>query len=273
MPKKTGKTIRDTDLLCAIRGVYDGSTVTDDVLCDEESYYDQARGGIRAALGAIQGADLVYERPPKGGPHWNKGADREADAPAWEDPASSYDLLYFALRGEQFEFEGELDEENFPGDGDEPVLVRVPTAGRIGCAVGISILGPFAVIRFADIELAESGSGSFPDIWPVKFNLDGSLLDLDADYEELYLEEGINALRTLRGDITRILGEQGIRVLSEKELNTRVPGLKCNPDRERLEFESAQNLAQLAGWKTISPAPSVRGKLATIEKALFFQAI
>lgn len=143
MREKRKGTFCDGDVLRVIRNVYPGNVVTDDVLYDEESYYDEIREEIRAALHTAKGADFLYDRPPEGRPHWNEYSDPEEDPPDWEEPASSYDLFFFALRGKQFEFEGELDEadpgsDDMPEDADEPVLVTIPTVGRIGCAVGIS---------------------------------------------------------------------------------------------------------------------------------------
>lgn len=239
------------DVLDAIRNAYPDNVVTETVILDDGSYFDAIRDDVRAALNRIGEAHLTFERTPEGRPHWEDGADPEEDPPSWAEEPSSYDLLFFALRGEQFEFEGELDEEDFPEDEDKPVLVTFSTVGKIGCAVGISIVAPFAVIRFTEMEIAESGSQTMPDIWPRMFNLDGGEVDLERHYEELFLEEGISALRALREKITSVLREFGIRVLSEQELAAPLPKLILDLER----------------------AVSLDKKNATVCDVLFFQTI
>jgi hypothetical protein len=253
MPERRKKVVCGEDVLRAIRYAYPENIVTDDVLYEEDSYYDEIRDEIRTALHTVKGAALLYERPPEGKPHWNEGSDPDEDPPDWDEPASSYDLLFFALQGKQFEFEGKFEEENMPEDADEPCLVTVPTVGRIGCAVGISVIAPFAVIGDSDMEIAESGSESFPEIHVGTYGGDQAL-----DEEELNdpcvraqiacWEKGKDKLHALREEIMQILGRFDIRVLSEQEISARVPGLKPNP---LFDFEQR--------------------KTATVGKALFFQ--
>ncbi|MCC6486167.1 MAG: hypothetical protein IT364_01590 [Candidatus Hydrogenedentes bacterium] len=249
MREKRQKAECGPDVLDAIRSAYPDNIVTDDVVFDEDSYYDGIRDEVRAALSRIGEADLVYDRPPEGIPHWEDGADPDEDPPTWVEDPSSYDLLFLALRGKPFEFEGEMEEEDVLEEGDEPVMALVPTVGHIGCAVGISIVAPFAVIRFTEMEVTESGWNTLPDIWPRMFNLDGSELDVEAHYEVLFLEEGINALRDLRERTAKVLQEFGIRVLSEQELGVPVPRLKPEPERNAM----------------------LQRKFATVGDALFFQ--
>lgn len=249
MRKRTQKTVCGADVLYAIRNAYPDNMVTDDVLYDESSYYNEIRDEVRAALCRIKEVDLAYDRPPEGRPHWGEGSDPEEDPPNWVEEPSSYDLFFLALRGEQFQFEGELEEEDVPEGADEPLLVVVPTVGSIGCAVGISIVAPFAVISFTEMESTESGSATMPDIWPHVFDLGGNELDVEAHYDELFLEEGITALRNVRKKITQKLRTFDIRVLSEEELEVRIPGLTPEPTRN------------------VMP----RKKTATVQDALFFQ--
>ena len=251
MRERKKRTVCGADVMDAICHAYPDNIVTDDVAFEEGSYYEAICDEVQTALRRIKQADLSYDRPPEGRPHWDEGGDPDEDPPAWVEEPSSYDLFFLALRGQQFEFQSELEEEDFPEDADEPVLVVVPTVGRIGCAVGISVIAPFAVIRFTEMEIPESGSGTIPDIWPHMFDLDGTELDVEAHYEGLFLEEGITALRYLREAITRILDEFSIRVLSEQELNMPIPELRLEPARN------------------VVPGK----KSATVEDALFFQTI
>ena len=139
------------DVLRAIRCVHPDEIVTDDVLYDEESYYDEIREEVRAAFGAAKGGYHLYDRPPEGRPHWNALLDPDEDAPDSEESAAAYELLFFALYGKQSQYKGELEEQDWPADDDtdEPVLVSRPTDGKVGLAVGISVIAPFAWKSFA----------------------------------------------------------------------------------------------------------------------------
>jgi len=246
MPKKAEKTACGADVLRAIRDAYPDGVVNDDIIFGEASYYDAIREEVRAALSRIREADRVYDRPSEGRPHYEDGADPEKDPPSWIEEPASYDLFFLAPRGEDFEFTGEL-----PKDLDDPDSPMVPTVGRIGCSVGISIVAPFAMVTFTEIEFLEDGSTTRPDIFPHIFNFDGSAIDIEAHYEELFLEEGINGLRRLRDEIMQVLDGFDIRVLSTQEFRAKVPGLKPEPTRN------------------VSP----KRKAATVAEALFFQTI
>ncbi|MFO7975465.1 MAG: hypothetical protein R6V12_12615 [Candidatus Hydrogenedentota bacterium] len=251
MHNKKQKTKCGADVMDAIRNAYPQSIVRDDVVYDEDSYYHEIRDDVRTALSRIKQTDLTYHRPPEGKSHWKNGVDPDKEPPSCLEEPASYDLLFLALRGRQFEFEGELDEEHLPEGAEEPITVIVPSVGRIGCAVGISIVAPFAVIRFTEMEWTESGSETMPDIWPRMFNLDGSKLDVEAHYGELFLEEGLIALRGLRETVTKTLGKFGIRTLSEQELECPIPGLKPEP----------------------TPNAVLQNENVTVKNALFFQTI
>ncbi|MCC6694364.1 MAG: hypothetical protein IT365_01930 [Candidatus Hydrogenedentes bacterium] len=94
MREKTQKAAGGPDVLDAIRNAYPENIVTDDVVFDEDSYYDGIRDDMRAALSRIGEADLVYDRPPEGRPHWEEGDDPDEDPPTWVEDPSSYDLLF-----------------------------------------------------------------------------------------------------------------------------------------------------------------------------------
>ena len=248
--KKKAQAPANTDVLEAIREAYLEDVVSDDVLHIEESYYDAICEEVRAALRAITTADVLYDRPPDGRLHWEEGSDPGEDAPDWSEDSSSYDLLFLGLRGEQFTFEGETEEEEMPDDDDEPITVKVSCEGCVGCAVGISLVAPFAVVRFTEKEWTETGSETMPDIWPSAFDLNFKPLDMEAHDEELYLEERIEALRNLRAEITRVLEGFGIRVLTEQELGAEIPGLKPNPTRNQWEQKETANVSEALFFRT-----------------------
>jgi len=239
------------DVLHAIRNAYPEGIVSDDVLGAEDSYFESMRDDVRRALRGIQGTVLLFERPPEGRLHWSEGSDPKNDPPDWVEDPASYDLVFLGLEGAQFEFEGELEEDEAPEGATEPRTILVPSAGRIGCAVGISIVAPFAVARFTEMEWTDTGSNTLPDIEPSLYELDGSEADMEAHYEELYLEAGIQALRNLRREVAAILLQFGIRVLAEDELKQPIPELQHDPERHVFDA----------------------GTRITVEDALFFRGI
>ncbi|MBI3117081.1 MAG: hypothetical protein HYZ00_00230 [Candidatus Hydrogenedentes bacterium] len=258
MPKKRKKSAPTSDIVQAVKAIYSGGIVSSDALYDEESYYDGIRDDVRRALHTIKGVDLLYDRPPEARPHWEEGDDPDEDPPSWTEEPASYDLHFVALQGEEYLFEGEMDEDAFNEELQDVETVTLPTVGRIGCAVGVSIVGPYAVIRFTEMEFTETGSHTQPDIEVRVFDLDGTELDLEEHYKELFLEEGIQALRSLREEITQKLAPFGIRVLSDAELKKHVPGLKLDP--EILQSDPAF-------------FPFKQKKGVTVEDALFFRML
>jgi hypothetical protein len=250
MHEKEKKPVGGEDVVLAIRGVHPRGVVTDSFLYDGDSYYDKIREKVRAALGTVKGACLLYDRPPEGRPHWSEDSDPDEDPPDWDEMASSYDLLFFALGGKQFEFEGEFEEEDWPEDedADEPVLVSRPTEGKVGLAVGISVVAPFAAICLSDMEFAHSGYESLPSIDSIPQCKNEPIEKVEARYVKEYGKEGLKAILDLEHAITRVLHKFGIRVLSHPELRTRIPCLKPDP---KMSFRPA--------------------KSATVYEALFFQ--
>ena len=225
MSEKPGKNVCGEDVLQAVRAAYPDNLVDEAVIYDEDSYFGEIREKLYAALKTIEGAHLMYDRPPEGRPHWDEGVDPTEDPPSWVEEPGSYAVFFLALRDEQFEFTSELEEETLDEDG-EPVSVSVPAVGRIGCAVGVSVVGPFAVIVFTEMEWNDTGSQTLPDIWPRLFTLDFQVLDVESHYTEVFGEEGGAALRNLRDEISRILESFGIRVLSKEEFRAPIPKLK-----------------------------------------------
>jgi hypothetical protein len=255
------------DVLQAIRDAYPEGVVNDDILSTQDSYYHAIRDEVRRALRAIKGAVPLYERPPEGSLHWNAGSEVNMDPPDWEEKPATYDLLFLGLEGDQFTFEGEMEDDQSLEAATHAKSRSVPSEGRIGCAVGVCTLAPFAAVRFTEVEWTKSGSQTAPDIHPAVYNLDGSELDVEAHYEEIYLEEGILALRALREEISGILHGFGIRVLTGNELKYTIPKLQLDAERTRHYDERHFFIQSLSGNSGISKTE------VTVEDAFFFQGL
>lgn len=191
----------------------------------EESYLADTYPRLQGALSRIEGATLLSERDPAGGPRWFDESDPDEDPPDWNEPGSSYCLFFIGSTDErlQFETEGTMTEE----DGTERSL---DGTGSAGCTVGVSLLAPFAVIALDDVEYYEDGSHTEPDIAPRVFDLDGKPRELDQHYQEMFEEEGLAALHDLRNRIAAALASLGIEVLGDDDLRKTVPWLKAGED-------------------------------------------
>ena len=183
---------------------------------------------LHAELSKIADTALLRERSPEKELHWEEGSDPDKDPPDWTEPASSYHLFFIGLTGEEFRYQCDSEE---PDEND--VFHPVEGTGIVGCAVGVSLLAPFAVVKLGALEEFESGSESCPDVEPSIFNLDGTPADLDEVYREMFLDEGVQALHRLRGKIESILESLGIAPLPDDELSKPVPWLRGGDDLVR----------------------------------------
>jgi len=218
---------------------------------------------VRRKLAGLEGASLLYRRTLEGaetwdlpegfdfgaweeGEEWERGEDREAgDEGEGYNPARSYAVFFLSLRGEGLQFEIEGD---FLDDGGH----RHPTkgVGRIGWAVAVSGVGPFALLRVTSLDSEEYFGPSSPDIESRYADTAGRRIAEEEVFRDMLGSEERGLLEDLRGKITRGLESLGIPCLSEEELQQPVPWL-----------EAAEVV--LVGPEEEAPL--------TVEDALFFQ--
>ncbi len=226
--KQDSRTLR-ADVAAILRELYPNGVVTPDVLY-EESYFDELYDTLRARLAGIEGVRLLHERSPEGGPQWVEGSNPDEDPPDYSEDSFSYHLFFVAPRGEGHKYVGELPDYVETEDGEELTEVRVPTEGWIGCAVGVSLAAPFAMVVLRDMEFMETGWHTEPDIECNIFNLDGTPMDMDAHYAEMLEETDAQTLLTLRDTIMEILRDCSINVLTDEEADAAVPGLRAGEE-------------------------------------------
>ena len=208
----------------AIRKAWPDGVVDMPANVDEAPFWD-VYPKLKASLSGILGVDALYEREPQGAPQWDDGSNPDEDPPDWDAESRSYHLFFLPLADDRFQFETDTLEPDEDG-----VEQRVSGEGRIGCAVGISLIAPFAIVTLEQREVFESGSRSEPDIQPHMFDLDGRTLDMDEHFKEMVDEDGIAILRKLREDIVSILDNHGIAVIGEDDLEKPVPWLRAGGD-------------------------------------------
>lgn len=180
---------------------------------------------LKAALSHIARTAVLYEREPEGGPRWDETSNPHEDPPDWYDESRSYYLLFVSSMDQRVKFATETAEPD-----EEGIERRLEGEGRIGYAVAVSLVAPFAAVRLDQLEIFENGSQSEPDIEPNIFDLDGRKLDSVDHYRELAGDEGCAVLSTLHCEIVRVLGECGVAVISEEDLDRPVRRLRASED-------------------------------------------
>ena len=180
---------------------------------------------LRARLSGIPGSTVLYEREPGGGPQWNEGSDPEEDSPDRHEDPRSYYLFFVCSLDERFEFETDTLEPD-----EDDIEQRFQGKGRIGWAVGISLVAPVAAVMLDQLEVFESGSRSEPDVEPHIFNLNGEKVDLEKHYQEMVDDEGLAVLRKLRSEIVRVLKSFEIIVIPEEDLDKPVAWLRAGEE-------------------------------------------
>jgi hypothetical protein len=125
----------------------------------DESYFRDVYPKLEVAMQRFQGARLVHEREPEGGPAWFDDSDPEEYSPDEQEPSRSYHLFFVCPDGEAFTYQTEMETLDTLDDNeeDENELPREAVAGSgiTGWSVAVSLLAPFAVITLSDMESFE----------------------------------------------------------------------------------------------------------------------
>ena len=211
-------------LVDAIRQAWPDGVIDMPSDLDEASFWD-VYPKLKASLSRIAGTAAMYEREPQAGPQWDDVSDPGQDPPDWDAESRSYHLFFLPLVDGRFRFETDTLEP-----GEDGIERRVADEGRIGCAVGISLIAPFAIVTLDQMEVFEDGSRSEPDIQPHIFDLDGRAVDMDEHFKEMVEDEGLAILRKVRADVVSILNQHQIAVISGEDLAKPVPWLRAGSD-------------------------------------------
>lgn len=208
----------------AIRQAWPEGVIDTPVDSDDAPFWKLSRR-VKAALSHLPGAAVFYEREPRGGPRWGETSNPDEDPPDWHDESRSYGLFFVSSTDERLKFATDTTDPD-----EEDVEQHVRGEGRIGVAVAISLVAPFAVVTLHQMEVFENGSQSEPDVEPHLFSLDGRKLDPEDHYRELVDEAGFTVVRNLRAEIIRVLGECGVAVIPEEDRDRPVRGLRASED-------------------------------------------
>ena len=221
------------DVREAIESAWPGGVV-EMAFDSDESYFWDVHQKLAAALGCLQGAQLVFEREPDGEPVWFEDSDPDEDPPDDLERSRSYHLFFVCPKGEEFTYETWIETPENPhaeeAGGIDPPMVTVAGHGRTGWSVAVSLLAPFAVVALSDMDVFDDGSSSEPSIEPSGISETGEPVDMEAHFREAMGEQAFEILLELRGRICGILEQSGICVLPEEEWGKPVPWLRADEE-------------------------------------------
>ncbi len=229
--RNTGADLREDVREAIERAWPDG--VVEMTFDSDESYFRDVYPKLASAIQRINGAHLVHEREAEGRTIWFDHSDPEQDPPDDEERSRSYQLFFVCPEGEAFTYETEIASLAEPGDEDDECESELPMEtvagnGRTGWSVAVSLVAPFAVVSFSDMENFEDGSTSEPSIESLGFTEMGQRIDPEADFRKFKGEQAFEILLKLRGRICDILGRYRISVLPREEWRKPVPWLRAD---------------------------------------------
>ena len=188
----------------------------------------EACSALKGRLSCIPGSDLVFDREAAGGPRRREDSDPDEDPPEWDEPTRSYHLFFLSPKDRRYSFDTETVEPD-----DDGIERRFAGQGRIGHVVAVSLVAPVALVAIDQFEVFESGSYSEPSTEGHLFDLDGTRLDMERHYMDVFEEEGplvMQGLTKQREKIARVLKAFAISIIPERHLDTPVPGLRAGED-------------------------------------------
>lgn len=225
-PGRTGIRRIPPDVAAAIHRHWSNGVVGE--FATDDSYFHEIRARLEGDLRNIRGASLTWrtDDPPP------DARQDEEDEPSYPEEWQSYYLLFLAPDGEEFHFEDQTDcpkqPENAAGEGTETAC---PGEGWIGCAVGISLVAPYAAVNLCSYEYYEDGTISMPDVESfIDSDKTPQRVDTDRFHREILSQDAFQTLEALRAQIGSILAKHRVQVLDRAVLNLRVPGLKASED-------------------------------------------
>lgn len=193
----------------------------------EASWLVDAWDELRVELGRLRDAPLLHVRPPREEKEWSRDEDEidPWDEPGWDEPERSYGLFFLGPKGEGFRFgiESEfLDEEGR--------LHATSGVGRIGWAVAVSAVAPFALLRVRSLD-TEDGVPSPLDIETRWFDEEAGR----PQPEEVFLREMLSerereVLDDLRERIVGMLKSRDVATLTEEEVAMPIPWLRASEE-------------------------------------------
>ena len=193
----------------------------------DESYFPATHPRLEQDLRNIRGGSLLWQTEEEIAAGW----DIEKDEPPSSDGWQSYHVFFLSPDGEAFHLEDETAGIVEPEDPQPDAETDHPGEGWIGCAIGVCLAAPYAVINLCSYWQYEDGTMSAPDVESFIYSDDTSeRVDTDQYHREILSQEAFQRLEALRRELASILAKHGIQVLGKRVLDLPVPGLKAGED-------------------------------------------
>ena len=215
-------------ILDAIRRAWPDGIVQIDSDLIEDSYLYELHPKLHRSLSSIKGASLRYERGAKEQRPWEDDWDSHwSDAPPIDDNTYSYHLFFICPDDKRFRYEAETEE---PDEEDPEAEETIAGEGFIGCVVGVSLLGRFAVVGFNCFHVYESGNHTCAELEICAWGQGGERVTDDQYFRSQVGEEGMRFLYNLRDRIVEVLKSHRLTVLSEQDQQKAVPRLRAGEE-------------------------------------------
>jgi len=198
----------------------------------EESWFDDVEAHLGRDLRRVKGVGLFHEQSPEGLPPSMESKDEEY--PAESEHSRSFHLFFLSPAGDEFAFAAETEDYVELDDCDEESMAEpeflaetVAGHGRVGWAVAVSLVAPFALIRLSDMTTFDNRTVWEPGLDPHAETEDGMrIADPEAHFRKQAGEEAFAVLAQLRAKLAGILEKREIAVLPETEWCKPVPWLR-----------------------------------------------
>lgn len=211
------------DIARAVEDAYPDGVI--DVVWDEDDV-DAAYDALRRSVAGLPGAQLLYDSSDDDGAGPSSGLyDEDDEFWRWDQIQRSYRVLFVSPRGKGFEFP--VESEILDEQGHEKIETGV---GRVGWAVGVSCVGPFALLRVTSLETSEEGMMSSPDIEPTTFDEGGRVVPADRVLLEMLDEGERRRMEEVRKSLVNVLERSGHAALGDEDLRRPLPGLDAQPE-------------------------------------------
>jgi hypothetical protein len=212
------------DLARALEDAYPDGVI--DVVWEEDEV-DAPHDALRRSVADIPDAQLLYDSSEDGGagPSWAQDDedfldDGDDEFWGWDDIQRSYRVFFVSPRGMGFEFP--VEHEIVDEQGHEEIETGT---GRVGLAVAVSYVGPFALLRVTSLETTGEGVISSPDIELRMFDEEGRPVPADRVLLEVLGEEERRRMEEVREALVNVLESSGHAVLGDEDLRRPVPEL------------------------------------------------
>ena len=126
----------------------------------DESHFHDIRPRLERDLRHVRGGSLLWQTEEETAAGWDNENDERPPRDGWQ----SYHVFFLSPDGDEFHFKDETAGIEEPEDPQAEAETKRPGEGWIGCAIGICLVAPYAVINLSSYSHYEDGTVSVPDV-------------------------------------------------------------------------------------------------------------